>query len=446
MRARFKTSGRARRPASFSSQAPKPSFRQVPYNSPSAFLLFDIRKSSATASRLNPLSASSRSRKRSGTGSGATEKGAPDRAALVDRVFVGRDAAEADKARRIRITPLPSIGHTHAERSIRRVLVTVPPDCPIATGDVAWAFSGLALDFDPQTGEVPDDGAMLVAAADRAMLAHYGVEDAAPERLWRTVTPAALPERAARRRIDPRRMREEAKGGAERLREQAAAEWAVRQALRHAGIDAPVQAIRVQREPFEAKGSVRKPSRPLHASPRSGSGMSRSRLRDPVQGPLLIGDGRYLGLGLMGPVGGRKACFAFTIADGLAERAEPQDSPAPCAVRSWRACRRRWGARDAAGLLHRSCDRRRAGAIGQPSTPRLCVRRPAKAIDGCCAACSRAARSFANRIRMALMYLERALGGFCELRAGPAGKLSLSLAMSRCRTIPYSPDRQHGRA
>jgi hypothetical protein len=53
----------------------------------------------------------------------------------------------------------------------------------------------------------------------------------------------ALPERAARRRIDPLRICEETKGGAERLREQAAAEWAVRQALRHAGIDTPVQTI-----------------------------------------------------------------------------------------------------------------------------------------------------------------------------------------------------------
>ena len=62
-------------------------------------------------------------------------KGLPDRAPCIDRVFVGRDANEADKAQRIRITPLPSIGHVHAERSIRRVLIAIPPDCPIAAAD-----------------------------------------------------------------------------------------------------------------------------------------------------------------------------------------------------------------------------------------------------------------------------------------------------------------------
>jgi CRISPR-associated protein Csb2 len=82
---------------------------------------------------------------------------------------------------------------------------------------------------DPETGEVPDDTAELVSASDDTMLAHYGIDDAA--RLWRTFTPAALPERAARRRVDARRMREEAKGGAERFRENAEAEKAVRQAF-----------------------------------------------------------------------------------------------------------------------------------------------------------------------------------------------------------------------
>src|SRR5262249_40444127 len=145
-------------------------------------------------------------------------RGDPKREDSIEKVFIGRDAKEADKAQRVRTTPLPSIGHAQTERSIRRVLVAVPPDCPIAIGAVAWAFSGLALNFDSETGEVLEDGAELVPADDRTMLGNYGTEPTWKYRLWRSVTPAALPERAARRHIDPNRIREEAKGGAERLR------------------------------------------------------------------------------------------------------------------------------------------------------------------------------------------------------------------------------------
>jgi CRISPR-associated protein Csb2 len=305
-------------------QPPKPRFRQVPYDSPPSLLLYDIRESDADAfapqSHERVVALTERIRDQAATW---LKRGLRDRAALIDRVFVGRDATEPDKAQRIRITPLPSIGHPQAERSIRRVLVAVPPDCPIAPADIAWAFSGLALDFDPETGEVPPDGATLATAEDRSMLAHYGVEDTAPARIWRTVTPVVLPERAARRRIDPRRRREEAKGGAERLREQAAAECAVEQALRHAGVTASTQSVGVQREPFDAKEQRAEAFGP-------GTRFAKERLwhveivfAEPQSGPLLIGDGRFLGLGLMRPVRRTEGVHAFEIAGGLADEVDP---------------------------------------------------------------------------------------------------------------------------
>jgi CRISPR-associated protein Csb2 len=64
----------------------------------------------------------------------------PDKTALIERVLVGRDATEADKAARVRILPLPSVGHAHADHSIRRVLVEVPPNCPISPGDIEWGL------------------------------------------------------------------------------------------------------------------------------------------------------------------------------------------------------------------------------------------------------------------------------------------------------------------
>jgi CRISPR-associated protein Csb2 len=304
-------------------QPPKPRFRQVAYNSPPAFLLFEIRKvDAAEFSAQNTERVVALTVKMRDQAAARLRIGLPDRGPCIDRVFVGRDATEADKAQRISITPLPTIGHVHAERSIRRVLVAVPPNCPIAAGDIAWAFSGLALDFDPGTGEVPPDSAMLAVAEDRSMLDHYGLDSGRRSRLWRTVTPAPLPERAARWRIDPRKRRQEPKDDAERLREHAAAEWAVRQALRHACVTASTRSVRVQREPFDAKGQRAEAFAP-------GTRFAKERLwhveiafAEPLSGPLLIGDGRYLGLGLMRPVHRTEGVYAFDIAGGLAEQAD----------------------------------------------------------------------------------------------------------------------------
>jgi CRISPR-associated protein Csb2 len=308
MRRRFRTVGTGKKTSQLFAQAPKPNFRQVPYNSPSVFLLFEIRSADGFRPQLLERAVALTEKVRDlavkRLKASAWRRDDPKRETLADKIFIGRDSQEADKARRIRITPLPSIGHAQTERSIRRVLVAVPPDCPIAANDIAWAFSGLAL-VDPETGEVRDDTAELIAASDNTMLAYYGIEGSA--RLWRTITPAALPERAARRRIDPGRMREDAKGGAERARENAAAHSAVRQAVRHAGIDVPTQAIRVQREPFEGKGL------------RAEAFAKETRFAK----ERLIGDGRYLGLGLMAPGRHIDGIFAFAITDGLMNQAEP---------------------------------------------------------------------------------------------------------------------------
>ncbi|MGC2522768.1 MAG: type I-U CRISPR-associated protein Csb2 [Stellaceae bacterium] len=326
MRERFRTVGEGKKVRLLFSQAPKPDFRQVPYNSPPIFLLFDIRKADAfapqPAERVVAFTEKVRDLAAERLRTSAWRRDDPKREACIERVFVGQGAKGADKAQRIRTTPLPSIGPALTDRSVRRLFVAVPPDCPIAVGDIAWAFSGLALEFDSETGEVSDDGAALVPADDCRMLGRYGVEDVAPARLWRTVTPAALPERAARRRIDPRRMREEAKGSAERLREHAAAESAARQALRHAGIDAPVEALRVQREPFEGKGQRAEAFAPRTRFAKEQLWHAEIAFVRPIGGPLLIGDGRYLGLGLMAPVRDTSGVFAFAVMDALT-KAEP---------------------------------------------------------------------------------------------------------------------------
>lgn len=234
----------------------------------------------------------------------------PGKAGEIDRVFIGRGSTEADKPARIRIIPLPSIGHAYADHAIRRVSVEIPPNCPLRAEDITWAFSGLDVASHPETGEV---SSLLVPADDDDMLHHFGVEQTFL--LWRTVTPAALPQHAARRRIEPSRIRDRAeqKDVSERLKEEAQAASAVRQALRHAGLDAPVESIRVQREPFETKGARAEDFA-------DGRRFAKERLwhveiafTEPVRGPLVLGDGRYLGLGLFAPAREPRSVFAFAL-------------------------------------------------------------------------------------------------------------------------------------
>jgi CRISPR-associated protein Csb2 len=148
------------------------------------------------------------------------------------------------------------------------------------------------------------------------MLEHYGIENGGkPDgaRVWRTVTPAALPLRAARGRIDPGRLNaelkaarskmgapfEEVKSSTERRDEEGRAAAAIVQALRHTGVPVRPERIRVQREPFEGRGARAEAFG-------NGTRFAKKRLWhaeivfvEPVIGPLVIGDGRYLGLGIM---------------------------------------------------------------------------------------------------------------------------------------------------
>jgi len=281
---------------------PPPRFQKVVYNSPPSLLLYELRVPTADGSfapwpleRAYVLVVRLRD--------GAVERlkrAMPHHSMDIERALVGRKpdgSNDCPPENRVRIFPLPSIGHVHADRQIRRVLVEVPAICPLRRDDIRWAFSGLNL-LDQETGEIL---ATLIPADEEAMLRHYGIGERASQ-VWRTVIPAALPESVRRRRIDPARTREEAKDGTERRKELERAANAVCQALRHAGVRAKPVAIRVQREPFEANGAR------VEAFA-SGSRFSSHRLwhveikfEEAVEGPLAIGDGRFCGLGLMAPV------------------------------------------------------------------------------------------------------------------------------------------------
>ena len=324
-RRRFQTERQGQAAKQLFSQPPKPRFVQVAYESPPSRRVYEIREGTREASfGVWPLARASALVVWLRDGAARQlRKALPDNIPEIERVLVGRKADGADDgltSSRVKIVPLPSIGHHHADRGIRRILVEVPPSCTLRADDVHWAFSGLEL-VDPETGEVPN--LILTPSRDESMLAHYGAGDSVLSRVWRTVTPAALPDPA--RRIEPTRMVAEAKDGAERAAEQVRAAAAVTQALRHVEVRAQVEAIRVQREPFEAKGERVETFAP-------GTRFAKERLwhveitfNAPIAGPLVIGDGRFLGLGVMAPAQLSHGVHAFVVEDGLTAAAEPTE-------------------------------------------------------------------------------------------------------------------------
>ena len=286
-------------------QPPKPRFQRLAYNSPPSRHLYELRDPVIEGAfapwpleRVYRLVVELRD-----AAVGRLKRAMPARIADIDRVLMGRKpdgTNDCPPESRVRIIPLPTIGHIHADREIRRVLVETPPTCLVRPDDIQWAFSGLDL-MGPDTGEVL---ATLIRTDDQGFLRHYGLEEDRPHRVWRTVTPAVLPESARRRRIDPSRKNQEAKPGTERRLEEVRAAAAVCQALRHAEVRFRLETIRVQREPFYANGERAE----IFAE---GTRFSKHRLwhievefSESVAGPLSIGDGRFLGLGIMAPVPG----------------------------------------------------------------------------------------------------------------------------------------------
>ena len=195
----------------------------------------------------------------------------------------------AGRRRRARILPLPSIGHEFAGGGIRRVLVEVPQDCPLDNEDVRWAFEGLSWEenVDSETGELTG-GYMLVETTDTRMQRNYGAGRQSGAIHWRTITPAALPARRC------------GKAGSGRLHTEEHAIKAVRTALRHAGVRARPVRIRVQREPFDRNSHRADDYEPDRFDARQLWHVEIV-FDTPVSGPLVIGNGRYLGLGLMAP-------------------------------------------------------------------------------------------------------------------------------------------------
>lgn len=287
-------------------QAPPPRFRTVTYNAKPVRLLFDLISSSEKGSGFHPIP-----QRRATWLTGQVR----DRLAhllghafgkeLVERIIVGRGATAEDKAKRVMITPLPSIGSEYADHALRRVMITIPPNCPIPAREVEWAAGAIHLGV-TEEGEIVDENQpQLVRAGETGMLDHYGVGgNGVGFRIWQTVTPMVLPLKRPKGRVS----------AAERADHESRVAGTVLNSLRHAGVRTPVEAIHLQREPFQKKG--------MRVDGYEASERFESRLRyhvelifaEPYRGALLLGDGRFMGLGLFAPDRrGYRDTFAFKL-------------------------------------------------------------------------------------------------------------------------------------
>jgi CRISPR-associated protein Csb2 len=423
-------------------QPPKPRFQPTPYETPPSRQMYELRDPVEDGVFAPwPLARAYELVVRLRDAAVARLKRAmPDRAADIDRVLVGRrpdGGNDGPPEGRVRIIPLPSTGHIHADREIRRVLVETPPGCLLHPNDIQWAFSGLDL-IDQDCGEIL---ATLIRTDDDSFLGHYVGKDERAYCLWRTVTPAVLPESARRRRIDPARKTQEAKAGSERRAEQERAAAAVGQALRHVGVRESMHTVRVQREPFEANGRRVEDFAEGTRFEKHRFWHVEIEFSGPVQGPLAIGDGRFLGLGVMAPVIQARGVYAFAIESGLVGSPDPEGLA--------RALRRAVMARvqehvggqlntffsghEASGPPARTPHSSHLAFAFDQAGSRLLVIAP-HVLD-------RRPPTWDETANLAI--LDRALDGLRELRAGEAGVLSVRPAIVVVEQDPlFAPSRE----
>lgn len=246
----------------------------------------------------------------------------PERGQWVERLLIGRGAEAADMSRRLRLIPVPVAETQASEAVFSKLLVAIPPGCLWSESEIRAAFCGLAV-----------DGRALASCPSDDAAAGLGLWHPQAARHWVSLTPLALPAVSSR----PHRGR----SGAEEP-----AQAALIQAFRQAGFD-PRQYVagQLRQSPFNGAGPLAEafavpprfpPQRLWHAA---------LTVAEPIHGPVLVGDGRWLGLGVMIPVrqGVRLTRHraaeapADAVAYGLLPGCRPSKEHAPAVVAAIRA-------------------------------------------------------------------------------------------------------------
>lgn len=226
----------------------------------------------------------------------------------IERLVIGRGARTADKAGRVRVSPLSSVGHAHADGMLRRVLVSVPSAFPIPPESILRALAGRAFEVGPELSRALSFRLVPIDRGDnseRRMHERY----LGRARVWRSVSPVVLPgyrSAASSMKALPLRDDQEAERARSDSKRHLVEGALFERALMHAGLDG-VAGFRLRREPFDpnlprADAAWRLP---VSAGDQGRAWLSgRPKVHaeitfDEAQvGPVLIGDGRFLGLGL----------------------------------------------------------------------------------------------------------------------------------------------------
>lgn len=286
-------------------QPPKAKFKTVGYGIRKDYLYFELRN---VRDKLDHRSLSLAAHLVANIRDAGAERlklHMPNNAKLIDRIVRGVGANASDLQRRIRIIPIPSIGSRFVEPLIRRVVVEIPPDCPIDIEDLRWAFSGIAYP-DMKSGDAPPG--RLISADANPMFSRYLISESE----FSSITPLALPIQVQRGFKMGERIT-----GTQRVERENSVRHALDQALRHAGVFTRLRDARTQREPFVPHGARAEPFAHRTRFPKAFMWHAAIKFDDVVPGPLIVGNGRYLGLGLMKPISSAPQVIAFSIEDGL---------------------------------------------------------------------------------------------------------------------------------
>jgi CRISPR-associated protein Csb2 len=197
-----------------------------------------------------------------------------------------------------------------------------------------------------------------------------------------------------------------------------------------------VEAVGVQREPFEGNGDRVELFAQGTRFPKGRLWHVEIRFVEPVRGPLVIGDGRFLGLGVMAPVHMVRALHAFVIESGLSQNPHPADFI--------RALRRAVMARVQATLGESQTLPPFFSGHEPDGTPAQCEEHPHLAFafdpDGnrllVIAPHVIDLRAATPEEERHLETLERALGGLCQLKAGSSGLLTIRPTTVEVQTDP----------
>lgn len=212
---------------------------------------------------------------------------------------------QPSKHAHVAIVPLPFVGNEHADGTILGVAVVVPL---AATKDERNTVYRAVTNWRRQASVGPDDESRLpvhlgaVGTLEFALLDDIGPQSTlraktwcARARSWATATPIALDRNPG----DMRSRDPEVESAA-----YAAAQQTIARACEHIGLPSPSSVTALPAAPLSGAAKARQ--FPVYAAGKPPVQRvlvhARIEFERPVEGPLLIGAGRYLGLGLLRPV------------------------------------------------------------------------------------------------------------------------------------------------